>query len=204
MLNTDGQYRLVFCTTAEVQLQPLANALRDERFIGNVIFPNSCTEFCAGDSFLSSITFMGCSPYIEFEPPADLQPDAIAEFCFIRMSKTRLQRVMYHAYQLEKLKTIPRCQRCRKVIEDWQQQIKPFNSSKQLNCTNCKALLTADELDWRKASGIGNIFIEVMNVFLQEAVPTDAFIQQLESLTASKWNYFYTDTNIETKLLDRT
>ncbi len=201
MLNTEGQYRLVFSSHSNIDIRTVLQGLQKLQFTGKPVFNNSANEYCAGDTFLSSITFMGCSPYIEFEPPENLKPSGVAEFCFIRVSKTS-QPVLFHQGQLKNLKTIPRCRQCRKVLPDLQQQAEQFNQSGKFSCKNCDTVLTAGDLDWRKASGVGNIFIEVLNVYLQEAVPTDAFMQQLETITTSPWQYFYTDSNIQTKLLD--
>jgi len=204
MLNTESQYRLVFCTNSDIQLTTLLNGLNKLGFIGKAVFSsNAAQEYCAGDSFLQSVTFMGCSPYIEFEPPAQLKSDDVADFCFIRVSATKGENVLYHAGQLEKLTTIPRCGQCRKVIMDWADNAPLLQTMHYFSCSNCGSHLTQDDLDWRKASGSGNLFIEVLNVYLQEAVPTDAFLQQLKKLSASPWQYFYTDSNIKTKLLDR-
>ncbi|VAW92210.1 hypothetical protein MNBD_GAMMA23-249 [hydrothermal vent metagenome] len=205
MLNTESQYRLVFCTNSDIQLTTLLNGLNNLGFIGKAVFSSSAEqEYCAGDSFLQSLTFMGCSPYIEFEPPTQLKPDGVAGFCFIRVLATKGNNTVYHAEQLDKLKTIPRCKHCRKVISDWVEQAVALNVANHWkhNCPSCGDGLTHDDLDWRKASGSGNLFIEVVNVYLQEAVPTDAFLQQLETISSSPWQYFYTDSNIKTKLLD--
>ncbi len=205
MLNTESQYRLVFCTNSDIQLTTLLNGLNNLGFIGKTVFNQSIDqEYCVGDSFLQLVTFMGCSPYIEFEPPAQLRPEGVADFCFIRVLTTNGNPVLYHATQLDKLKTVPRCKHCRKVIAGWVEHAPVFNTTNhwQLDCPACGHKLTPGELDWRKASGSGNLFIEVVNVYLQEAVPTDAFLQQLETISTSPWQYFYTDSNMNTKLLD--
>ena len=212
LLNTEGQYRLVFCTSTDIQFENLVNGLNEMNFIGKPIFDSATNidivnahEYCVGESFLSSITFMGCSPFIEIEPPEQLKSTDAANFCFIRLSTTKQSNISYHAEQLELLKTIPRCTQCRKIIADWPVKAQSLNqtaNNSQLTCPNCETVLTLDDLDWRKASGVGNVFVEIMNVYLQEAVPTDSFLQQLESITSSKWQYFYTDSNIKTKLLD--
>lgn len=216
MLKTEGQYRLVFCTSTDIHFESLVRGLNEMNFLGKPIFDsttNSATniaacnapEYCVGESFLSSITFMGCSPYIELEPPEQLKPCDVANFCFIRISTTTQANVSYHEEQFEILKTVPRCVHCRKIIPDWPVTASNLNevpNNEPLTCSNCDAVLTRDDLDWRKASGVGNVFIEILNVYLQEAVPTDSFLQQLESISSSKWQYFYTDSNIKTKLLD--
>jgi len=206
MLNTKSQYRLVFCTNSGIQLTGLVNGLNKLGFIANRVFTVSKeNEYCVGDSFLQSVTFMGCSPYIEFEPPAELKENGVAEFCFIRVLATKGENILYHGEQLELLKIIPRCTQCRKVISNWAEQLPRLRNldSLQLDCPNCNAPLTQKDLEWRKASGSGNLFIEVVNVYLQEAVPTDVFLKDLENISSSPWNYFYTDANIKTKLLDR-
>lgn len=209
MLNTKGLYRLVFSTTADVSLDLIQQSLEKIGFASQAIFSNTGDkadfdrEFCVGTEFLSSLTFMGCSPYIEFEPPADLQYNDVADFCFIRLSSNQQADVAYHAGQFEILKTAPRCKLCRKVISNWGDKAEALNHTWKLNCPHCETELLPATLDWRKASGSGSIFIEVMNIYLQEAVPTDGFMQQLESITASKWTYFYTDANIKANALDR-
>lgn len=206
MLKTDGQYRLVFCTNADIHFQALLKGLSEIAFIGKTIFEETHEhEYCVGEAFLSSITFMGCSPYIEFEPPEQLQPMDAANFCFVRICTTTQDNISFHEEQFELLKTVPRCRHCRKLIADWPLKAQSLNerlNKVPLICPSCETELFLDDFDWRKASGVGNVFIEVLNVYLQEAVPTDSFIQQLEDITSSKWQYFYTDSNIKTKLLD--
>ena len=211
MLKTDGQNRLVFCTNSTIELAELVKGLSEIKFSGRSVFAaeseyiQNPLEFCVGDAFLSSVTFMGCSPYIELEPPKTLKPNEKADFCFIRVSKSKNENIIYHAEQLSELNTVPRCNQCRKVISNWNEQIQNIESSNnaQLTCSNCDAVLRLRELDWRKASGVGNIFVEVLNVYLQEGVPTDPFLQQLKEISSSEWQYFYTSSNIKTKLLDR-
>ena len=212
MLKTDGQNRLVFCTGSAIELTELVKGLSGIKFIGQPVFSaesedtQNSYEFCVGDAFLSSVTFMGCSPYIELEPPKTLKPNEKADFCFVRVSKSKNENIIYHAEQLAELKTVPRCMQCRKVISNWSEQIQSIESasnSMKLTCSNCTAVLTSKDLDWRKASGVGNIFVEVLNVYLQEGVPTDPFLQQLKEISSSEWQYFYTSSNIKTKLLDR-
>jgi len=224
LLNTDGQYRLVFCTNTELHYGALLKGLNEIAFIGKTISESrtdtyseraanipvnsgvdKAREYCVGESFLSSITFMGCSPYIELEPPEQLLATDTANFCFIRVSTTSQTNMAYHEEQFELLKTIPRCKHCRKIISDWPlkaQSLNTTSNNNRLTCPNCDVVLTRNDLDWRKASGVGNVFVEVLNVYLQEAVPTDAFLLQLEMITSSTWQYFYTDSNIKTKLLD--
>lgn len=195
-MNTQSQHRLVFCTNSDIQLTHLLNSLNNLGFIGCAVTDsNAGLEYCVGDTFLQLITFMGCSPYIEFEPPLDLKPDDVPGFCFVRISAATEKNTLYHAGELNKLKTVPRCQHCRKVIGNWAENVADLDGTTpwQLTCPSCETQLTQDELDWRKASGSGNIFIEVLNVYLQEAVPTDAFLQQLETVSSSPWQYFYTD-----------
>ncbi len=203
MLNTETQYRLVFCTNSDIQLTTLLNGLNNLGFIGNTVFSsNAEQEYCAGDTFFQSVTFMGCSPYIEFEPPPQLKPDGVADFCFIRVLATKEANTSYHAQQLKNLTTLPRCEHCRKVINDWSTRVPFLDESWAFNCPSCDKVLTQADLDWRKASGSGNLFIEVVNVYLQEAVPTDVFLQQLETISSSLWQYFYTNSNIKKHLLD--
>lgn len=222
MLKTDGLYRLVFCTEGSISEVKLATALKSIQFIGrsveclnedNTLSNESngsdiltSNEYCVGDAFLSSITFMGCSPYIEFEPPENLQANDTASFCFVRNSVINGSPIAYHSGELENLKTTPRCVHCRKLISNWKVAVEKCSnqaSSFNINCPSCETLLSINDLDWRKASGVGNVFIEVLNVYLQEGVPTDSFLQQLETITSSQWQYFYTDSNLKTKLLDR-
>ena len=212
MLKTDGQNRLVFCTNSTIELAELVKGLNEIKFIGKPVFAADSEdsqnpyEFCVGEAFLSSVTFMGCSPYIELEPPKTLKPNEKANFCFIRLSKSKNENIIYHSEQLTELNTVPRCNQCRKVVSNWSEQVQSIDSSSnnvQLTCSNCDVVLTLSDLDWRKASGVGNIFVEVLNVYLQEGVPTDPFLHQLKEISSSDWQYFYTSSNIKTKLLDR-
>jgi len=133
----------------------------------------------AGEQFLSLVTFLGCSPRISLTEAdaADGQP---------------LCRIRLHDFDdVTLLESQPppalRCAGCRaaqprpvSLHYDWRQP-----------CAKCGVSLPLHRCDWRRGAAFGRFFVEIENVFPHEAVPADLLMSRLESLSDSRWDYFY-------------
>ena len=138
--------------------------------------------FLVGDRFLQLITFMGCSPHIELEPPAKGSND----FC----------HVLIHACDAPRLWTgtntrPPRCPACRKVIDIQVTALLRHRAALPVVCNHCGANHPVDALRWRRDAGFGRVFVEVRSVFPAEAVPVESLLRALAATTGCRWDYFY-------------
>ena len=137
-------------------------------------------NYLCGEKFAQLIVFMGCSPHLVFEPPAD----GNTSFCHIKI---------HHHDQIQLLTgqqtAPPRCPNCRKRITDWQNLTQSPNEKWQ--CADCNTTSTVSQLDWRQSGGAGKIFIEIKNIFPGEAVPVDRLLGELKTLSNENWRYFY-------------
>lgn len=169
------------------QLQPFVAYLQERQFLGMSIAAGPAQRYLAGESFLQNISFMGCSPAIEFAPP-DTNPASVEKFTHIRFSE--IYPDIHFCYDLRQSK--PRCLQCRARLDNWYSQFAHGISAQQtLRCSRCDNQAQLMQLPWRRTAGFGRFFIQILNIYPQEAVPTDAFLAQLSRYTATQWDYFY-------------
>jgi len=172
----------------------LANALSEIEFIGEqlpvadpAIAPtiNNGQRFLIGDQFLNFVTFMGCSPAIEIEPPDNGSED----FCHVVISPAH-DKTEFCADAAGKG---PRCPHCRHEEQDWQTLAKQYQDDTALEyaCPQCQQITPLLNLNWRKSAVAARIFISIYSVFPNEAVLADKVLQVLEQATGARWRYFY-------------
>lgn len=161
-------------------------ALAEIKFIGDTLpSTDESQRFLIGGQFLNFITFLGCSPAIEIEPPKDGSDD----FCHIRITPV-FQNPEFCADAARKG---PRCPICRHEEQDWQALVEQWqhDNSSQYQCPQCGQSTDIMELNWRKSAVAAHIFIEVYSVFPHEAVLADKVLSALEQTTGIAWKYFY-------------
>ena len=163
-------------------VQQVTQLLLQEGFIGSTI-DGMHNGYSAGEAFLQLITFMGCSPHIRFEP----EDEQDKSYCYITLAAcdTLQMRVSQHARP-------PRCCACKKPVgKEWQTAV---SQAELITCPHCHLQQRPDQLVWRNDSGMGRFFIEIHNIFPGEAQPVPRLLQQLQSIDASQWRYFYLHT----------
>jgi hypothetical protein len=160
--------------------EAVLDLLRDVGLAGAALDPARHT-FRAGERFLELISFMGCSPHIELDPPA---PGSEA-FCHIALVGPSREPVLFHGTNTAP----PRCPECGARITDWRQRL--GGPTDTLTCVRCGMRLTPAELNWRRSGGLARVAVEVRNVFPNEAVPVPELMQRLERETGREWTYFY-------------
>lgn len=153
---------------------------------GTVFYPT-------GEHFLQLISFLGCSPMIELEAPTDPAElptaSAAGRFChvFLSCSETLALRVDSQC-------SPPRCPDCRQPLADWQASIDAWKKDPAQSgwtCTACRFKGQVTDLQFRKTAGFGRTFIEIRGIHPSEAVPTDALLKTLQSLTDGPWKTIY-------------
>ncbi|MGD2119260.1 MAG: hypothetical protein PVG66_12930 [Chromatiales bacterium] len=143
-------------------------------------------SYLCGENFLQQITFMGCSPYLEFSPPSDGRDN----FCHVILHHYEHCR-MFSGRQTAP----PRCPSCRYRIAEWRdllQQHDVADEQQLWTCPKCAEQYHPARLDWRQNAGAGKLLVEIRNIFPGEAVPVDSLLLKLGKLTDErKWRYFY-------------
>ncbi len=164
----------------------LIKELQDIGLLASPLAPAPDNRFLAGGRFLQLITFLGCSPRIPLEPPADGSRD----FCHVSLSgpsdDTR--------FVAGNMTAPPRCPGCGSKIPGWREMIETWRRDRegfQWLCPSCGAGSEAARLNWRQGAGFGRFFVEIHNVFPGEAVPGDELLRTLEASTGTPWVYFY-------------
>ncbi len=168
--------------------KPITEALQTAQFIGDSWGHENGQRYLTGDQFLSFITFMGCSPYIVFDPPSDGSLD----FCHIQLSP------IYTATQFRGAShnVFARCPQCRKRINNWEPAIAKWRTNSAataFHCDKCHAENPLYQLGWRHTAGFARMFMDVYSIYPHEGVPTDSLFALLENVSGTPWHYFYAD-----------
>jgi len=146
-----------------------------------------------GDQFLQLISFLGCSPSIELDPPQDsTQLDqAIAEgrFCHVQLVCGPTLRL-----RAEQQTRPPRCPTCGQPVTDWSTYIEHWQANPAdtaWSCTHCGEHARLTDWAFGKTAGFGKVFVEISGIYPAEAVPAESLLQLLTDLTGSPWRYVY-------------
>jgi hypothetical protein len=168
--------------------------LQDIGLAGDEFDVQGETRYLAGEHFLHLITFLGCSPAIEFEPPSDpdaREPAAITGgFCHISLSLTGHHPAFRGGGDVPP----PRCPSCRKPVSGWQQAVDTWRkapASDAWSCMRCSYTGHIHELDFRRHGGFAHTFIDIWGIHPSEAVPVDALLASLADFSGTGWNYMY-------------
>lgn len=145
------------------------------------------SRFLAGDGFFRHISFAGCSPSMQLEPPGDGSHD----FTHISLSgpftRPRLVTSKHHSR--------PRCPHCGQRMNDWKARIADWqkNPAAEILCSGCHQSSAAAMLDWRRYAACGRLMIEIHQVFPGEAVPGDNLMTELKKGSGCEWRYGWAD-----------
>ncbi len=165
----------------------LVEALADIGLTGAAV-PAAADAFQAGDAFLALITFLGCSPHVEFHPADPAQQEA-GRYCHVRYALV----ADAPQFRFAPGKLQPRCRQCRAAVHDWPVLVQAWEAGDVAPrcCEKCVRPLVAPELNWRQAAGFGRWFVEIWNIHPHEAVPSEALIATLERVAGTPVQYFY-------------
>lgn len=176
-----------------VSTDRLATELQAIGLIGPPRLLDNDRFYPTGAHFLQLITFLGCSPMIELEPPSDpvtlASDSAHGKFCHVFLSSSETLR-----FRADPRTPIPRCPACRAPLTDWQPllhawQTHPENSAWQ--CKQCGHRADITALSFRKSAGFGHSFVEIRGIYPSEAVPGEALLITLKSITGGNWSTLY-------------
>jgi len=160
--------------------------LRDIGLIGPCFTLDEQSHFLTGPNFLDGVSFLGCAPSIQLDPPAppaDHRAEARAgRFCHIQLhTSTDGPQLRYKHDQN------PRCRRCRADIPA---QLLHATTA-ELRCADCGHTASLSELNWRQSGGLARCFLDIWGIHTAEAVPSDRLLEGLAQLSDGPWQFFY-------------
>ncbi|EGV18209.1 hypothetical protein [Thiocapsa marina] len=168
----------------------LLGILSDAGFIADRIPGRECA-YRIGPEFSALIAFVGCAVAIASEPRTG------SPFCHVVVPSVSA----YPRWFQGRNTRAPRCPGCRARLSDWPLRVEQFEQSARTHgldrqdsaviCPVCGESRPIWSWDWKQQGGFARLLIQVEEIFPGEAVPTDAFLEQLERYSGCAWRYFY-------------
>jgi hypothetical protein len=160
---------------------PTAGLMRHLGAIGLLGAPldKENSVFRVGSRFLQLISFLGCSPYLQLDPPGDGSDN----FCHI---------IVRGPFESPKLlygegAHPPRCPSCGALMKQWKEGV----DSGLIGCGECGSKHPPGSIAWGKQAGYGRLFVEIRNIFPGEAIPVAELMSALQDLGIGEWGYFF-------------
>jgi len=153
--------------------------------IGN----NNTDSFLVGKRFFEQVSFLGCSPSLQLEPPAAELKGADAEFCYVSVDCS--DEVKFLGGNNARP---PQCTQCKAADNDWRYKLPMWQKAPEVftsQCANCGATKPLHMFNWRRTAGFAAMSIHIWGVHQSEAVPNEKLLKDLETLTRCPWEYFY-------------
>jgi hypothetical protein len=179
--------------TAAVPEDRLVQELQATGLIAGPISLENAVFFPAGEHFLQLVTFLGCSPAIELDPPDDPQElesaSAAGRFCHIFIDTGERLRFRGDSHT-----QAPRCPVCRSPEPAWKARLQSWQAGKHgpdWTCQACGFRGRFSDLVFRKTAGFSRTFLEIRGIYPAEAVPGPALLDTLAALTGNSWTSIY-------------
>lgn len=168
-------------------IENLLERLRQIQFCSKPVQGMEAGHYLLGERFMQLVTFMGCSPFIQFEPTEDNQP-----FCHLVIDGPHHRPI----FLAGKNTTPPRCEGCKKRIPQWEELMEKWDAAPktfQVTCPHCGQRQNPVSYNWRQSAGSGRLFLFVENIFPNEAIPSPELMKSLQTSDTSNtaWDYFY-------------
>lgn len=140
------------------------------------------THYRTGPAFLDHLTFLGCAPAIELDPPATGSDEAAraGRFCHVHLPPPTTKPQVRHRPGQP-----PRCRACRGEFT----AESLANAGEGFVCPGCGRQVPAHGLNWRQAGGYACLFLEIWGIHTGEAVPGEQLLGRL----GADWKFFYTE-----------
>jgi len=172
-----------------VEPERLADTLQGLGLIGAPRPLGERVFYPTGAEFLQLVTFLGCSPAIELDPPADparlAQASAAGRFCHAFITRTPQPRLRADAAT-----PAPRCPTCKQPLPDWPATLMRWRlqlPAAPWQCSGCRQDTDIMSLRFRKTAGIARIWLDIRGIHPFEAVPAPALLDGLRALTGTDW-----------------
>lgn len=186
LLPADPHCPAVSTDRLAMELQAIGLIDRPHPLNGDRFYP-------AGENFLQLVSFLGCSPRIELEPPSD--PETLAadsasgKFCHVFLDSSEILR-----FRSDPCAPVARCPTCRSPLANWQSRLQPWQDNRadsNWHCAQCGSSGDISALNLGKTAGFGHSFVEIRGIFPSEAVPSETLLNTLKSLTHEVWSTLY-------------
>lgn len=171
----------------------LAAGLQAIGFIAAPVAVADGVFYPTGANFLQLVSFLGCSPAIELEPPAD--PAALATArergSFVHVYIDSGPRLRLRAANGA---PPPRCPACRQPVADWHAAVSAWREDPAAlawTCRHCGHAARLTDLQFRRTAAFARAWVEVRGIYPSEAVPNDALLARLRELAGCDWRYLY-------------
>ena len=176
---------------SEPQREELLAYLRQSDFLGQPFVLDAREHFTTGARFLDQLIFLGCSPFIETEPPTDPGARAAAArrggFCHIHLTPA-LPQPRFRANARARV----RCPACRQSLAAAELPAEPGVVH---GCGRCGHRAAVADWNWQGHAGHANLFLEIWGIHPGEAAPTERFLHEIENITDSSWSSFHTQAD---------
>ncbi|NOR41795.1 MAG: hypothetical protein GQ572_00555 [Gammaproteobacteria bacterium] len=139
---------------------------------------NQNDAFFTGKRYFDHISYMGCSPTVQFEPG-----EASNSFCHVKIHYYDRAKLVVSQIQAR----APHCPNCSKPVKDWTSD----TTEETINCKLCNTTSDIGEFNWRKMAGYARVFIEITDIFPKEAIPQQTLLDELNQICTTEWSYFY-------------
>lgn len=147
-------------------------------------------NYLAGDRLLQHISFVGCSPHLEFSP----QENGDTDLCFVQMHGPYSETWGF----VSRLQHRPRCPNCGCKVRDWEAFLPepgPVPDNSHWRCPECQTHTRIEGLSWRRQAVFGRCFVEIHGVFPGEALPTDQLLEEIKAATGIDWQYGWAESS---------
>jgi hypothetical protein len=176
--------------------EPLVQALRAAGLIGDSFDCFGDLHYTQGPRFFELVKFERTHPVIELVPGAtglvETGPFDSGSACTIEIGEPRSEISCFTSCDV----VPPNCPACNHRFEDWSDILSTWFSDQASflgwNCPGCGKDYMPWELDWHRRWGFGRFSIDIWNVSLGEAAPSDELLALLSATTHQSWSYFYT------------
>lgn len=162
----------------------LISSLIGSGFIGQ---KRNCEEaydcYETGDDFLHQVTFLGCSPTLINDSTGENE-------IFVSIYQSD-EIIFAHSSDVPP----PRCPHCNKSDKNWRLHFQQWQSDKLSlsTCPNCRTEFPFTKMKWKKNGGYGKLLIQIHGVQEQLAVPNPQFLDMLQQISGTSWEFFFAD-----------
>jgi hypothetical protein len=176
-----------------VETTTLADSLHGLGLIGAPVQLAQETFYPVGEQFLQLVTFLGCSPAIELDPPDDPAlleaASASGSFCHVLLGNTAKAW-----FRGDDNTPAPPCPHCRTPLADWpalRSAWRDISAQARWTCTTCGQSGEPAGLVFRKTAGVARSWVEIRGIYPSEAIPGSALLDCLRNLSGCDWKTIY-------------
>lgn len=176
-----------------VPVDALAGSLQFLGLIGAPADPGGTRYYPTGPHFLELVTFLGCSPAIELDPPQD-QASALEASRQGRFVHVFLASSPDPVFRGDAGTPAPRCPHCRETLADWASLRDNWCShpaQAAWTCAGCGQSGHPADLVFRKCAGVASSWVEIRGVYPSEALPGPTLLDCLRELAGCDWAAIY-------------